>query len=248
MSEPSAPIIEVYSTFQGEGSFIGERQLFIRFQDCEFNCRYCDTPLSFVINRFCRVENPPFAKKFNQYLNPVSIDLLGEIVSSFDDRTITLTGGEPLQKVDFLKKWLPTLNRSRHILLETAGIHFAELREIVDYIDIVGMDFKLKSSTGMHPWWQEHEMFLKTVLEHKKEVYVKTIMTRDTTLEDLQKGIKLLVSLDHKIPLILQPASITNRFQASPSMEQMYQWQTAALEYLPNVRVIPQVHKQMGVM
>jgi hypothetical protein len=28
----------------------------------------------------------------------------------------------------------------------------------------------------------------------------------------------------------------------------LYHWQNLALEYLPQVRMIPQVHKQMGVL
>src|SRR3989338_83831 len=124
LSEKTAPVIEIFSSFQGEGPHLGEKHLFVRFQVCELSCKFCDTPLSFVVNKFCRVEYPPLSKRFNYHPNPITIKTLNEILASFEDRVMTLTGGEPLQKTSFLKDWLPTLNRTRRILLETAGVHF----------------------------------------------------------------------------------------------------------------------------
>ena len=36
-------IKEIFESIQGEGPFIGYKQLFIRFCGCNLNCRYCDT-------------------------------------------------------------------------------------------------------------------------------------------------------------------------------------------------------------
>ena len=36
-------INEIFSSIQGEGLYIGSKQLFIRFCGCNLKCNYCDT-------------------------------------------------------------------------------------------------------------------------------------------------------------------------------------------------------------
>ena len=248
-----ASIIEIFSSYQGEGTRVGERQLFIRFQDCELSCKFCDTPLTFVSNKFCRLESPAFSKKYQHLPNPISQATLHKIVSDFNDETIVLTGGEPLQKVYFLKEWLPqvrTLHPSRKIMIETAGVHFGEFMELAEWIDIVSMDIKLPSSTGMHPWWREHEAFLKAVLRMspKKELYIKIVISSETEEKDISRAMSLIASMDASIPVILQPASLYGRFRAIPTIDQIAQWEDKMKPVLKNIRIIPQVHKQMGIL
>ena len=242
-----APLIEIFSSLQGEGPHVGERHLFVRFQDCELSCKFCDTPLSFVINKFCRIEQPPFSKRYRHVPNPFTIEQLNATLLEFRETTLSLTGGEPLQKAPFLKNWLPTLKPRYQILLETAGVHVSEFKEIVSWIDIVSMDFKLPSSTGMHPWWREHESFLRTAKENQKEVYVKIVITAETAEKDIQRSRDLILSIDPTIDVILQPATAAARFHAVPSLEQISRWQDFLEEALPRVRVIPQIHKQLGI-
>lgn len=240
-----APIIEIFSSFQGEGPHMGERHLFVRFQDCELSCKWCDTPASFIDNKYCRVENPPFSKKVRHYPNPVSVPALEEIVTEFNDEVIAITGGEPLQKRAFLKEWLPKI-RNRRILLETAGIHFSELEELIGFVSIVSMDLKLPSSTGMHPWWREHENFLK--IARQKEVYVKVVVSQETEDRHVEHAIALVAAIDPSIPFILQPASVTPKFRAIPEPTQLARWWEMAKKILPNTRVLPQMHKALGIL
>ncbi|MBI2083280.1 MAG: 7-carboxy-7-deazaguanine synthase QueE [Deltaproteobacteria bacterium] len=239
-----ANIIEIFSSFQGEGTHAGEQHLFVRFQDCELCCKWCDTPATFVENRFCRVEFPPFSKKIKLYPNPVSVSALNEILTDFSEETIAITGGEPLQKVSFLKEWLPTLEGKR-VLLETAGVHGPELSELLPWVSIVSMDIKLSSSTGMHPWWREHEDFLRRAL--KKEVYIKVVVTQETEDRHVERAAALVASINPKIPFILQPASITAKFRAVPSAEQISRWLKIVRAQCPAARILPQIHKQLGV-
>lgn len=242
----TAPVIEIFSSFQGEGPRIGERHLFVRFQDCELSCKFCDTPTSFIVNKFCRVETPPFSKRFRNLPNPLTVEQLNSLLEDFDDRILSVTGGEPLQKAAFLREWLPTLKPRFRVLLETAGVHAFEFREVADDVDIVSMDLKLPSSTGMKPWWREHESFLKAAAG--KEIYVKVVVTSETTEEDVRRAMELVGSLNADIPFILQPASAFARFRAIPTIEQVAAWQTLAKSSLKDVRVIPQMHKHIGIL
>ena len=242
----SAPVIEIFSSIQGEGTRAGERHLFVRFQDCELSCRFCDTPQSFVVNRSCRVEYPPFSKRFQNLPNPLSIGLLNEAISRFDDRILSITGGEPLQKAEFLSVWLPTVRPRFSVLLETAGVHFEEFLKVRDHVDIVSMDIKLPSSTGMRAWWEEHESFLEAT--RGKEVYVKAVVTSETCRDDVKRASDLVSSIDATIPFILQPASAFASFRSVPAVSQMAEWQILAQRSLKDVRVLPQMHKHMGIL
>lgn len=242
----TASVIEIFSSLQGEGPRVGERHLFVRFQDCELSCKFCDTPTSFVVNKFCRVETPPFSKRFKNLANPLTAEQLNELLADFKEPILSVTGGEPLQKAAFLREWLPTVRPRFRVLLETAGVHTSEFREIADFVDIVAMDIKLPSTTGMHPWWREHESFLKAALG--KELYVKVVVSSETTEEDLKRAMDLVASVDPSIPFILQPASAFARFRSIPAIEQVAGWQTLVQQSLKDVRVIPQMHKQLGVL
>ena len=39
-------IKEIFESIQGEGPYVGYKQLFIRFCNCNLKCNYCDTEFS----------------------------------------------------------------------------------------------------------------------------------------------------------------------------------------------------------
>ncbi len=42
LSPRTTRITEIFSSLQGEGPYMGQRHLFIRFEACHMACAYCD--------------------------------------------------------------------------------------------------------------------------------------------------------------------------------------------------------------
>ena len=122
-----APIIEIFSSFQGEGLFIGQRQIFVRFAGCNLNCSYCDTGDS----------------KSEKSGKLMTVD---EVVDSINDiltpdcHVVSFTGGEPSLYPDFINEVSKQIDLD--ILLETNGTLPNNIA-MIEKLDIVSLDIKL---------------------------------------------------------------------------------------------------------
>ena len=252
-SSIQAQLSELFSSIQGEGLYVGERQIFIRFAGCNLSCQYCDFPQALVISPTFKYEPTPGSHKSETVNNPVTADKLIELVASFDkpagvNHSISLTGGEPLLQVDFLKSFIPQLKEKVKlpIYLETNGVLPDHLAEAIELVDIIAMDMKLPSATGLSPYWKEHRKFLETA--YMKEVFVKIVFTKGSKIVEITEAAGIIAEVDDKIPLVLQPVTPHGEIKHRPDGEQIMAFQTAAKRRLKNVRVIPQVHKLLGVI
>ncbi len=243
-----ANITEIFSSLQGEGPHTGEATTFVRFAGCSLGCRWCDTETKLGTGSHFRVETPPRSREFVNYTNQISADELNKQLAFFTDPTISVTGGEPLEQAPFLKEWLPTIYGKQKILLETSGVLAGELESISRHIDIISMDIKLPSSTGREPCWQKHSAFIANALKSGKEFYIKIVVTEDTSNKDIQEAIKLISSANKFIPVVLQPVSETKTFCHGISKSQVESFARLCNSWLPNVSVMPQAHKEAGLL
>jgi len=248
----TAQLSEVFSSIQGEGLYVGERQLFVRFAGCNLTCQYCDSPASLVVTPEYKVELTPGTHKFEPRPNPVSSEQLLALVEGLTQpgdvhHSISLTGGEPLLQVDFLKSFLPELKKQNKlpIYLETNGALPDHLNEIIDLVDIIAMDMKLPSATGLSPYWQEHKKFLEVA--YLKEVFIKVVVTKETKIMELDEAAKIVAAVDDKVPLVIQPVTPHGPVKHRSEAGQLLAFQATAKRHLKNVRVIPQVHKLLGL-
>ena len=154
---------------------------------------------------------------------------------------LSLTGGEPLLQKDFISSWLPQMRPAFRIYLETNGIQYEALHQVAHLIDVVSMDIKLPSATGLRPFWEEHRKFL--VACRGKECFVKAVMTNDTSQEDIVTAARIIFGVDPSVTFILQPVT----GYAAPTPAMLLAFQELALDILDDVRVIPQVHKMLQV-
>lgn len=250
MSATESHIYEIFSSFQGEGLYLGERQIFIRFLMCNMSCAYCDSLESLTPQKTFRVEETPGKKDFKVYNNPATIDQLSGIIDQLKGQTglhhsVSLTGGEPLLQVDFIKDLIPKIKeKGLRVYLETNGTMPDRLSEVIDLVDIVAMDFKLPSMTGESDRLQEHKKALETAALN--DVFVKIVIGKQTKPIEIENASKAISEVNGEIPLVLQPVTPVREIKHGPTPEQMFSFHAIAKRHLSRVRVIPQVHKLLG--
>jgi organic radical activating enzyme len=224
MMGQKAKITEIFTSIQGEGLYAGQLQTFVRFYGCNIKCSFCDESGK---NKYKEYSVPEFIKA----------------VTKENSKVISLTGGEPLLYADFLKEALPRLKKKGFVIyLETNGLLKNNLLEIMELLDIISMDIKLPSSTGANAFWKAHADFLKEAV--RKQVFVKSVITAGTSPEDIKKAASIIAKIDRAVFYILQPVTVRNKIQNIKSAERFL---AAAGAKLDNVRLIPQIHKILGV-
>ena len=233
MSKIKADIVDIFSSIQGEGVFLGARQIFVRFKKCNLKCSYCDEPRD---------------GKATEY---TPLELLSEVkyveLAKGPHHSVSITGGEPLVYSEFLKTFLKLLKKEgMTTYLETNGTLPRELDKVIDLVDIVSMDFKLPSSTGEKPFWDEHLEFLR--IASWKKAFVKTIVTENTTKADIVRAAELVKKIKGNIPFVIQPASPLNKEDKMLGNDTLMKFVEIGLKHnIDNIRVIPQMHKKLGV-
>ena len=238
-----ATLVELFSSIQGEGPYVGRRQLFLRFHGCNLECSYCDTVQPSPPTR-CRVETAPGSALFRELPNPLSLATVAGIFTDWDDRfpglhhSISITGGEPLLHPELLARWLPLLREIRPIYLESNGTLPGPLGAVIDHLDFVSMDIKLPSATGLPPFWETHRKFLEVAVG--KDLFVKVVLAPESSLEEIDLLCGIIHDVDSCIPLILQP--VTRSGRPAVSAQQLLRFQERGSRLLADVRVIPQTH------
>ena len=217
-------INEIFSSIQGEGPVVGYKQLFIRFCGCNLNCSYCDTEFQ------TGIEYTPqqLYKKITDEYN----------LSTF--HSISLTGGEPLLSVEFLKEFLPKLKGKAKIYLETNATLSKQLSEIKNNIDIISADIKLKSSTGLDTT-DLHKKFFEQC--KNIDTFAKIVFDENITNDEISQ----CCSLGEKcnIPLVLQPKMSEDKMTITSDFCNEILNKFTKLH--KNTRLIPQVHKFLNV-
>ena len=239
----SANVLEIFSSVQGEGKYLGCRQIFVRLADCNLNCAYCDTDFSRA--DFCRIETSAGSMIFRDEKNPLEAAQVVEVIKNFSGdvptQAVSFTGGEPLLHWQFVRDVATVIkNFGMKIFLETNGTLPDALEKILPVIDIISMDIKLGQNL-----FALHEKFLR--LAHGKDLCVKIVVANETPAEEFLAAIDLVARVDKKIFLILQPVTPTKNVGAA-SAEKILSFQAAALRKIKNVRVIPQTHKFINLL
>ena len=253
-------IVEIFSGIQGEGIHVGRRQIFLRLAGCNLACDYCDQPEARTVPALALIERAVGRRNFIAARNPLDVERTARAILQLDrprglHHAVSVTGGEPLMQAGFLAALLPALRRAGlRVLLETNGTRTEEFRALRHLVDIVSMDFKLRSSTGRAMPAKAHREFLRLAARGGREVYVKAVVSSRTTGAEIARAAGLIAAIKRPVPLVLQPVTRRGRLAClrggrtpvPPDAARLLELQAAAAKVLPDVRVIPQTHKIIG--
>ncbi len=225
-------IKEIFTSIQGEGPYIGYKQLFIRFCGCNLNCSYCDTE---GLANEDYLEFTP--QELKQYTEEFSLNTV---------HSISLTGGEPLIWADFLVEFLPVLKEGtkRKIYLETNATLKDNLEKIIGFVDVISADIKLSSSSGIENSFALHDEFFKVAKKYNKEIFAKIVFDENILENEIGNCVKL--AQKYNLELILQPKTVDDKL--SVKSEKILEIFNKFLLQYQNTRVIPQVHKFLEVI
>ncbi len=253
-----ATVVEVFSSIQGEGLLVGERQVFVRLAGCNLDCAYCDTPAAKGEPPACRVERTPGKQDFEEAGNPLSAADIAAAVRRLErpqpglHHSVALTGGEPLLHAEFLAELLPMVgDLGVGSYLETNGTFADELVGVLPHLDTVCMDIKLPSATKGAPLWGSHERFLlglAAVEDPTRLDFAKCVVTAECDPDEVDQAARLIAGVNVEMALVLQPVTSVAEEVRPPSPRQMLEMQAVAKQHLARVRVIPQVHRAAGYL
>lgn len=142
-------VSEIFTSFQGEGPYIGTPATFLRLYGCNLNCEWCDTDISTY--------------------EMLSVDDVAEILMTqmeFNNiNLLVITGGEPTLQMEEIKRLIKELPEDIKIQLETNGSIFEYLPEI-EYV-ISPKEDKEKVFENYHKY---DNVFFKFVITSKEDI------------------------------------------------------------------------------
>ncbi|MGA9141901.1 MAG: 7-carboxy-7-deazaguanine synthase QueE [Methanocella sp.] len=238
----------MFVSVQGEGPYVGYRQLFVRFPKCNLNCIYCDTPKEWENEKKCHVEKAPGSGEFDEIDNPLSVAQVMDIIAAQKRiHSVSLTGGEPLLYAPFIKE----LKGARAPLYLESNMTLPEgAKEVKDVVRYVSGDFKLEGQCDFKGQYEKY--FNATVRSFSilrktsfRDCFCKVIVTEGLDSEDMMHALDQIKGSIST--LILQPVTPCGEARAA-SPQQALMLQDMAMDLIEDVRIIPQTHKLWGCL
>ncbi|MAE77034.1 MAG: hypothetical protein CMJ85_09220 [Planctomycetes bacterium] len=248
---PSAPLIEVFPSFQGEGPRAGEAMLFVRVAGCPLRCNYCDTSYSYHAGESFRLHDW-HGDVTSELGNPVAAaELLEQVPAELVSGVgwLALTGGEPLLYGEFVRALFERARaRGLSTLLESAALDAEALRTVLPMTDHAALDFKLPSALSGEDHRDAHVACIEAAVASDTETAVKIVLTAAVEDHEWREALRLLSGFRDVMTLVVQPVTPALRERRSAPPAAIVARAREAIAASFRVLVLPQTHKQVGVM
>ena len=177
-----------------------------------------------------------------------------------EPRTVSVTGGEPLLWPEFLAG-LPAMLGGRRLHLETAGAHPRSLARVLDAFDHVSLDLKLPADldppeevdlsptaetapADVDAWRERRRACLGLVAD--RDAAAKVVVAGSRSPRDFEPLLEDVAHHAPRVPVVLQPVTPAGGVEA-PSVGLVTAVAEDARDLGLAVRVVPQVHRRLGV-
>lgn len=230
---------EIFTSIEGEGILFGTKTMFVRLAGCPLKCHWCDTPYALPM------------ESGSDY----SIDEVKELISKNlypNTFKVNFTGGEPLVQYEAVVELAKFVRqKGLRTYLESACYDSARFAKVLPHIDLVKVEFKLKDSKVVeeknYGSLLRNELdCLKQAINNGKTSYIKVVVTNSSSLKEFKE-------LVHEVFKVAKPAEIAGFIiQPSykidePTLNVLFGFYDAVYPVYDQVRVVPQLHKVIGV-
>lgn len=234
-----ARVSEIFTSIEGEGIFVGKKTLFIRFSGCHLKCRWCDTKYAL-----------PLDSGTDYQIDEIK-DLIIKELQPFTYK-VNFTGGEPLLQTDAVIELADFIKKQTNLktYMESSCFDSELFSKVLPYIDICKIEFKTDDSNVVED--QEYDNLLlneikclELAVESNKATYIKIVVTNSTNLESFKN---LVYNFSKKIKssdilgFIIQPSFGIDQ----PTVNKLLDTYDIVQPMFPEVRIIPQLHKEIG--
>jgi organic radical activating enzyme len=232
-------ISEIFTSFEGEGIFVGKKTLFIRLSGCHLKCRWCDTRYAL-----------PLDSGIDYQVEEIK-DLIVKELQPFTYK-VNFTGGEPLLQIEAVIQLADFIKRHTNLktYIESSCFDSELFSKILPYMDICKVEFKTEDSKVVEDEHYDNLLLnefrcLELAVQNNKTTYIKIVVTNSTKLDSFKNlvyNISKKIEPSDTMSFIIQPSDGIDQ----PTLNKLLDIYDIVQPMFPEVRIIPQLHKGVG--
>lgn len=240
MNDDKVQLSEIFTSVEGEGPFFGTKTMFVRMAGCHLGCHWCDTGHALDM------------KSGRSYsINEVK----GLIVQLLQPSTykINFTGGEPLIQYEAVSELAEFLKQEKGLrtYIESSCFDSSRFAKVLPYIDICKIEFKMSDSKVVRQEYYNDFLgneikCLKLAISQRKTTYVKIVVTNSTDIIEFRNIVSKIFensTAGDLIGFVIQPSYGVDE----PTLSKMLSFYDCVYPLYEEVRIVPQLHKLIGV-